>query len=95
MAEELPKINRRYSFRLDVYTGPDHPEVSAKCDHFYEVAGMSALETKGNRKAKCSVREFKAFIFNLYVKRLKDLMLSIGISKDKGSQKVGNHYSGL
>jgi len=96
MADELPKIDRWHSERLDVHTWSDHPEIKALCDDLYEHAGLSSLESKANRKAKRSVKEsLRVLILDLYVRWLKDPSLSIGLAKDNASYKVGSRYNGL
>ena len=96
MADELPKIDRWHSERLNVHTWSDHPEIKALCDDLYELAGISFLESKANRKAKRSAKEsLRVLILDLYVKWLKDPSLSIGFSKNKSSYKVGSLYNGL
>ncbi|MDA7482460.1 hypothetical protein N9A39_03095 [Planktomarina temperata] len=96
MAEELPKIDRWHSERLNVHTWSDHPEIKALCDDLYELAGIYFLESKANRKAKRSAKEsLRVLILDLYVKWLKDPFLGIGFSKSKSSYKVGSLYNGL
>ena len=96
MADELPKIDRWHSERLNVHTWSDHPEIKALCDDLYELAGISSLESSANRKAKRSAKEsLRVLILDLYVKWLKDPSLSIGFSKDNASYKVGSRYNGL
>ena len=96
MADDLPKIDRWNSEPLDVHTWSDHPEIKTLCDSLYEAAGMSSLESKGNRKAKRTVKEsLRVLILDLYVKWLKDPSVSIGFSKSKSSYKVGSRYNGL
>jgi hypothetical protein len=96
MAEELPKIDRWHSERLNVHTWSDHPEIKSLCDDLYELAGISSLESSANRKAKRSAKEsLRVLILDLYVKWLKDPSLSIGFSKNKSSYKVGSLYNGL
>ena len=96
MAEELPKIDRWHSERLNVHTWSDHPEIKALCDDLYELAGISFLESKANRKAKRSAKEsLRVLILDLYVRWLKDPSLSIGLAKDNASYKVGSRYNGL
>ena len=69
MADELPKIDRWHSELMDVHTWSDHPEIKALHDDLYEPAGMSSLESKGNRKTKRSVREsLRVLILDLHAK---------------------------
>ena len=49
MADDLTKMDRWNSEPLDVHTWSDHPEIKTLFD---DLAGMSTLEPKGNRKAK-------------------------------------------
>ncbi|MDC0012972.1 hypothetical protein OAE29_06970 [Octadecabacter sp.] len=96
MTDELPKIDRWNSEPLDVHTWSDHPEIKTLCDQLYAEAGLSALEPKGNRKPKRTVREsLRVIILDLYVKWLKDPSISIGFNKTKSSYKVGSRYNGL
>ena len=96
MAEELLKIDRWHSEPLDVHRWSDHPEITALCDDLYELAGISSIESKANRKAKQSVKEsLRVLILDMYVKWLKVPTLSIGMSKNKSSYKVGSRYNGL
>ena len=96
MSSELPKIDRWNSEPLDVHTWSDHPEVKALCDLLYDKAGLAALEPKGNRKPKRTVREsLRVLILDLYVKWLKDPSLSIGFSKSNKDYKVGSRYNAL
>jgi len=96
MTDELPKIDRWNSEPLDVHTWSEHPEIKALCDQLYDEAGLSALEPKGNRKAKRTVKEsLRVLILDLYVKWLKDPSISIGFSKGNGAYKVGSRYNGL
>ena len=96
MEDDLPKIDRWHSELLDVHTWSDHPEIKTLCDELYDHVGMSEIDHNGNRKAKRSVKEgLRVLILGLYVKWLKDPTLSIGMSKDKSSYKVGSRYNGL
>jgi len=96
MADELPKIDRWHSERLNVHTWSDHPEIKALCDDLYELAGISFLESKANRKAKRSAKEsLRVLILDLYVRWLKDPSLGIGFSKNKSSYKIGSLYNGF
>ena len=96
MAEELPKIDRWHSEPLDVHRWSDHPEITALCDDLYELAGISSIESKANRKAKQSVKQsLRVLILDMFVKWLKVPTLSIGMSKNKSSYKVGSRYNGL
>ena len=51
MANDLTKMGRWNSEPLDVHTWSDHPEVKTLCDDLYDLAGMTILESQGNRKA--------------------------------------------
>ena len=96
MADDLTKMDRWNSEPLDVHTWSDHPEIKTLCDDLYDLAGMSTLEPKGNRKAKRTVKEsLRVLILDLYVKWLKDPSISIGFSKGKVSYTVGSRYNGL
>jgi hypothetical protein len=96
MSSELPKIDRWNSEPLDVHTWSDHPEVKALCDMLYDEAGLAALEPKGNRKPKRTVREsLRVLILDLYVKWLRDPSISIGFSKSNKHYKVGSRYNAL
>ena len=96
MSSELPKIDRWNSEPLDVHTWSDHPEVKALCDLLYDKAGLAALEPKGNRKPKRTVREsLRVLILDLYVKWLRDPSISIGFSKSNKDYKVGSRYNAL
>ena len=96
MADDLTKMDRWNSEPLDVHTWSDHPEIKTLCDDLYDLAGMTTLEPKGNRKAKRPVKEsLRVLILDLYVKWLKDPSISIGFNKSKSSYKVGSRYNGL
>ena len=96
MTDELPKIDRWNSEPFDVHTWSDHPEIKALCGHLYDEAGLSVLESKGNRKPKRTVREsLRVLILDLYVKWLKDPSISIGFSKGNGAYTVGSRYNAL
>jgi hypothetical protein len=96
MADDLTKMDRWNSEPLDVHTWSDHPEIKTLCDDLYDLAGMTTLEPKGNRKAKRTVKEsLRVLILDLYVKWLKDPSISIGFSKGKVSYTVGSRYNGL
>lgn len=96
MSSELPKIDRWNSEPLDVHTWSDHPEVKALCDLLYDEAGLAALEPKGNRKPKRTVREsLRVLILDLYVKWLRDPSISIGFSKSNKDYMVGSRYNAL
>ena len=96
MADDLTKMDRWNSEPLDVHTWSDHPEIKTLCDDLYDLAGMTTLEPKGNRKAKRPVKEsLRVLILDLYVKWLKDPSISIGFSKGKVSYTVGSRYNGL
>ena len=96
MIDELPKIDRWNSEPLDVHTWSDHPEIKALCGHLYDEAGLSVLESKGNRKPKRTVKEsLRVLILDLYVKWLKDPSISIGFSKGNGAYPVGSRYNAL
>jgi hypothetical protein len=96
MTNDLPKIDRWNSEPLDVHTWSEHPEIKALCDQFYDEAGLSVLEPKGNRKAKRTVKEsLRVLILDLYVKWLKDPSISIGFSKSMKDYRVGSRYNGL
>ena len=96
MNDELPKIDRWNSEPLDVHTWSDHPEIKALCDQLYDEAGLSALEPKGNRKPKRTIKEsLRVLILDLYVKWLKDPSISIGFSKGNGAYTVGSRYNAL
>ena len=93
MADDLTKMDRWNSEPLDVHTWSDHPEIKTLCD---DLAGMSTLEPKGNRKAKRTIKEsLRVLILDLYVKWLKDPSISIGFSKSMKDYKVGSRYNGL
>jgi hypothetical protein len=96
MADQLPKIDRWNSEPLDVHTWSDHPEIKTLCDRLYAEAGLSALEPKGNRKPKRTVREsLRVLILDVYVKWLKDPSISIGFNKSKSHYRVGSRYNRL
>ena len=96
MADDLTKMDRWNSEPLDVHTWSDHPEIKTLCDDLYDLAGMTILEPKGNRKAKRTVKEsLRVLILDLYVKWLKDPSISIGFSKGRESYTVGSRYNGL
>ena len=96
MADDLTKMDRWKSEPLDVHTWSDHPAIKTLCDDLYDLAGMTTLEPKGNRKAKRPVKEsLRVLILDLYVKWLKDPSISIGFNKSKSSYKVGSRYNGL
>ena len=68
MADDLTKMDRWNSEPLDVHTWSDHPEIKTLCDDLYDLAGMTTLEPKGNRKAKRTVKEsLRVLILDLYV----------------------------
>ncbi|PZX21730.1 hypothetical protein LY10_03483 [Planktotalea frisia] len=96
MADDLTKMDRWNSEPLDVHTWSDHPEIKTLCDDLYDLAGMTTLEPKGNRKAKRTVKEsLRVLILDLYVKWLKDPSISIGFSKGREAYTVGSRYNGL
>ena len=96
MADDLTKMDRWNSEPLDVHTWSDHPEIKTLCDDLYDLAGMTTLEPKGNRKAKRTVKEsLRVLILDLYVKWLKDPSISIGFSKGREAYMVGSRYNGL
>ena len=96
MADDLTKMDRWNSEPLDVHTWSDHPEIKTLCDDLYDLAGMTILEPKGNRKAKRTVKEsLRVLILDLYVKWLKDPSISIGFSKGREAYTVGSRYNGL
>jgi len=85
MADDLTKMDRWNSEPLDVHTWSDHPEIKTLCDDLYDLAGMSILEPKGNRKAKRTVKEsLRVLILDFYVKWLKDPSISIGFNVSGG-----------
>ena len=96
MADDLTKMGRWNSEPLDVHTWSDHPEIKTLCDDLYDLAMMTTLEPKGNRKAKRTVKEsLRVLILDLYVKWLKDPSISIGFSKGREAYTVGSRYNGL
>ena len=96
MEDDLPKVDRWHSEPLDVHTWSDHPEIKALCNDLYDAAGLTSLESKGNRKPKRTVKQsLRVLILDLYVKWLKDPALSIGFCKGNKDYKVGSRYNGL
>ena len=52
MEDDLPKIDRWHSEPLDVHTWSDHTEIKKLYNDLYDAAGLTSLESKGNRDCK-------------------------------------------
>ena len=90
------QIDPNHSKPLDVHTWSDHPELNKLVDELWFQVVQPALRGKSNNKGKSDPkRQLKVLLLDLYVARLDDPNLCIGVNRNSNAYKVDTRYNAL